>query len=55
MSGIKQELCEDTEHRRELQVVRNLIALGKLIYEESAACTDLTLDEVLVEGGKKSA
>ena len=55
MEDMRSETARETARALAIAVARNLLAIGKLTYEEIARSVDLTVDEVKALDNSKSA
>ncbi len=55
MEDMRSETARETAHAKAVAVARNLLAIGKLTYEEIAQSVDLTVDEVKALDSQKTA
>ena len=55
MEDMRSETARETAHAKAVAIARNLLAIGKLTYEEIAQSVDLTVDEVKALDSQKTA
>ena len=55
MCKAMEDMRSETAHAKAVAVARNLLAIGKLTYEEIAQSVDLTVDEVKALDSQKTA
>ena len=55
MEDMRSETARETAYAKAVAVARNLLAIGKLTYEEIAQSVDLTVDEVKALDSQKTA